>query len=64
MYHEKHNDVAYHGVIISLSLVLHYVKGVRIQSYSSPYFPVFGLNTERYLVSLRLSPNAGKCGPE
>ena len=34
----------------------HCVKSVRIRGYSSPYFPVFGLNTERYGVS----PNAGK----
>ena len=27
------------------------VKSVRIQSYSGPYFPTFGLNTERYGVS-------------
>ena len=26
----------------------HCEKSVRIQSYSRPYFPVFGLNTERY----------------
>ena len=24
------------------------VESVRIRSYSDPYFPVFGLNTERY----------------
>ena len=29
--------------------------------YSGPYFPAFGLNTERYFV---FSPNAGKYGPE
>ena len=34
---------------------------VRIQSYSSPRFLAFGLNTERYGVS---SQNAGKYGPE
>ena len=27
---------------------------------SGPYFPAFGLNTERYV----FSPNAGKYGPE
>ena len=32
----------------------HCVKSVRIQSYSSPYFPAFGLNTKRYGVSLRI----------
>ena len=26
----------------------HYVKSVHIQSFSGPYFPVFGLNTEGY----------------
>ena len=37
------------------------MKSVRIRSYSGPYFPPFGLNTERYAV---FSPNAGKCGLE
>ena len=32
----------------------HYVKSDRIQSYSGPYFPAFGLNTERYGVSENL----------
>ena len=32
--------------------------------FSSPYFPAFGLNMERYLVSLRFSPNVGKYGLE
>ena len=27
---------------------IHCVKSVRIRSYSGPYFPAFGLNTERY----------------
>ena len=35
----------------------HCVKSVRIRSSSGPYFPAFGLNTERYSV-------AGKYGPE
>ena len=38
----------------------HYVKIVRIQSYSGPYFPEFGLNAERYGVSLRVQPECGK----
>ena len=33
-------------------LHVHCVKSVRIWSYSGPHFPVFGLNTERYSVSL------------
>ena len=47
----------------------HCVKSVLIRSYSGPYFPAFGLNTERYSVSLlsqsecekmrtRITPNA------
>ena len=39
----------------------HYVKSVRIWSFSGPYFPAFGLNTERYGA---FSPNAGKYEPE
>ena len=30
------------------------------RSYSGPYFPAFGLNTERYRVSLRIQPKCGK----
>ena len=36
------------------------VKSVRIQSYSGLDFPTFGLNTERYRVSLRLQSECGK----
>ena len=36
------------------------VKNVRIRSYSSLYFPTFGLNTERYGVSLRIQSEGGK----
>ena len=32
----------------------HCVKSVHIRSYSGPYFPAFGLNMERYGVSLRI----------
>ena len=32
----------------------HCIKGVRIRSYSSLYFPAFRLNTERYGVSFRI----------
>ena len=43
-------------------------KSVRIRSYSVPYSPAFGMNTERnserYSVSLLFSPNVGKCVPE
>ena len=35
-------------------------KSVRIMSYSGPYFPAFGLNTERYSVSLPIQSECGK----
>ena len=37
-----------------------YLKSVRFRSFSGPYFPVFGLNTERYGVSLRIQSECGK----
>ena len=37
-----------------------YVKSVRIRSYSGPYFPAFGLNTESYGVSLCIQCGYGK----
>ena len=39
---------------------LHYAKGVRIRSFSSPYFPEFKLNPEKYSVSLRIQSKCGK----
>ena len=38
---------------------IHCLKSVYIRSYSGPYFPAFGLNTERYGVSFRIQ---SKCG--
>ena len=38
----------------------HCVKSVRIWSYSGPYFPAFGLNTERYSISLCIQSECGK----
>ena len=59
------------SVIISLYLKtlddFHCVKNGFIRSFSGPYFPVFGLNAERYRVSLRIQSeclNAGKYGSE
>ena len=37
-----------------------YVKSVRIRSYSVLYFPAFGLNMERYSVSLCIQSECGK----
>ena len=38
----------------------HCVKSVCIRSYSGPYFPAYGPNTERYGVSLRIHSECGK----
>ena len=35
----------------------HYVKSVRIRSYSGPHFPAFGLNTERWKIRTRKTLN-------
>ena len=35
-------------------------KSVRTRSYSSPYFPVFGLNKKRYGESLHIQSGCGK----
>ena len=40
--------------------IIHCVKSVRIRSYSGPHFPAFGLNTERYGVSLHSQSKCGK----
>ena len=39
---------------------LHCMKSVSIQSFSDPYFPTFGLNTEGYSVSVRIQSECGK----
>ena len=36
------------------------LKSVRIRSFSGPYFPIFGLNTERYCASFRIQSECGK----
>ena len=41
-------------------IIQYYVKSVRVQSYSCPYFPEFGLNTERHEVSLHIQSECGK----
>ena len=38
----------------------HCIKGFRIWSFCGTYFPAFGLNTERYFVSLRIQSKCGK----
>ena len=41
----------------------HCVKSVQIWSFSGPYFPELGFNTEIYAIYV-FSPNTGKYGPE
>ena len=41
-------------IIHMLILGIHCVKSVRIQSFSTLYFPAFGLNAKRYSVSIRI----------
>ena len=36
------------------------VKSVSIRSFSGPYFPAFGLNSERYTITLRIQSECGK----
>ena len=36
------------------------MESVPIRRFSGPYFPAFGLNTERYGVSLRIQSEWGK----
>ena len=43
-----------------LSLQLHCVKSVSTRSFSAPYFPAFGLNADRYSVSLGIESEWGK----
>ena len=35
-------------------------KGIRVGSFSGPYFPAFGLNTEKYRISLRIKSQCSK----
>ena len=39
---------------------IHCVKMSKYGVFSGPYFPAFGLNTERYFVSLRIQSKCGK----
>ena len=41
-------------------IVLTALKNVRIRCYSGPHFPAFGLNSERYRVSLHIQSECGK----
>ena len=47
-------------VILKMENTKNYVKIVFIWSFSSTYFPSFGLNTERCRVSFRIQSERGK----
>ena len=51
---QEFSDVVDNSIEPLLKAPSHCVKNVRIRSNSGPYFPAFGLNTERYSVSLRI----------
>ena len=40
--------------------IINCMKSVRIWSFSGPYFPAFGMNTEKYGVSLSIQSKCGK----
>ena len=48
------------GTLARNGLISHCVKSVQIRSFSGPYFPAFGLNTERCRVSLHIQSEWGK----
>ena len=48
------------GGFILCSPRVHYVKSVRIRSFSGPYFPAFGLKTEIYELNLHIQSKCGK----
>ena len=46
--------------LLNIVIKFNTAQSVRIQSYSAPYFFAFGLNTERYEVSVRVQSKCGK----
>ena len=53
----NHSPYVNTGLKLIISTLLsstHCVKCVPIRSFSGPYFPAFGLNTERYGISFRV----------
>ena len=55
-----------HSALLNINSIMvflpdfHCANSSRIRSYSVPYFPKFGLNTERYFVYLRIQCECGK----
>ena len=46
--------------VLKFLYLSHNIRSVRIQGYSGPHFPSFGLNTKRYGESLRIEFKCGK----
>ena len=67
IFFRKNDDARNLGAIMLLKYsnlsASHYVKSVRVWSFSGPYFPIFGLSTESYTEE-KYGPDAGKYGPE
>ena len=55
---EKYNTTNFYALSSQVNLL--HTQRVRIRSCSGPYFPAFGLNTERYSVSLRIQSKCGR----
>ena len=53
-------EIVVRNGLISFRARVQCVKSVHIHSFSGPYFPAFGLNTERYSVSLLIQSGCGK----
>ena len=62
IYFNKKDNMSMNDYILEFEYLYrkHWVKSVCIPSYSGPYFPTFGLNTERYTLSLRIQSKCGK----
>ena len=52
------NTYTYIDFLFNLG-IYHCVKSVRIRSFTGSYFPAFGLNTEKYSVSIRIQSECG-----
>ena len=55
------------NILCIIRLEVLFIKCIRIMTYLSypgPYFPAFGLDTEKYEVISAVSLNAEKHGPE
>ena len=60
-FHQLHWDFRiFLNHFFMLATSSHFVKSVRVRSYSGPHFPAFGLKTERYGVSFHIQSKYGK----